>query len=182
MKPICSTPDCVELAGSRGLCRSHYMKWWRSENADRKKAVDSAWRAANREKLRADAAKWRAANPDAKALLDRSWRDRNREAEAERRRLWDHSNRERATEAARKKRARRMSAFVADVDAAEIRARDAGICQLCAHPIDPSLEWPHPLSFSLDHVIPLSRGGTHEPANVQAAHFRCNTVKGNRTP
>ena len=182
MKPTCDRPDCDGPARARGLCQPHYLKWWRTENAALKKSIDSDWRAANREKLRADAAAWRAANPDAKAAQDRSWRERNRESEAARRREWDEANRDRATEAARKKRARKLAAFVAQVDAARVLARDSGTCQLCTRPIDPSLAWPHPMSFSLDHVIPLSRGGTHEPANVQASHFRCNSVKGNRTP
>jgi HNH endonuclease len=37
---------------------------------------------------------------------------------------------------------------------------------------------PDPLSKSLDHLIPLSRGGTHEPANVSLAHLRCNVSRG----
>jgi len=40
-----------------------------------------------------------------------------------------------------------------------------------------SLKAPHPLSMSIDHIIPLSRGGTHEPDNVQLAHFICNSIK-----
>lgn len=32
---------------------------------------------------------------------------------------------------------------------------------------------------SIDHIIPLSRGGAHSWKNVQLAHFRCNTLKGN---
>jgi hypothetical protein len=30
----------------------------------------------------------------------------------------------------------------------------------------------------MDHVIPLAKGGTHEPANVRCAHFLCNALKG----
>ncbi|MFJ9212987.1 HNH endonuclease [Streptomyces sp. NPDC102264] len=33
---------------------------------------------------------------------------------------------------------------------------------------------------SIDHVIPLARGGTHEPANVQCAHWLCNAIKSDR--
>jgi 5-methylcytosine-specific restriction endonuclease McrA len=32
---------------------------------------------------------------------------------------------------------------------------------------------------SIDHVVPLSRGGTHELSNVQLAHYRCNLEKHN---
>ena len=35
----------------------------------------------------------------------------------------------------------------------------------------------HPLSPTIDHVIPLSKGGTHEPGNCRLACFRCNAIK-----
>lgn len=62
----------------------------------------------------------------------------------------------------------------------EIAARDGFRCGICSDRVDMARVWPHPLSPSLDHVVPLSEGGTHEPANVQLAHLRCNTAKGNR--
>lgn len=62
----------------------------------------------------------------------------------------------------------------------DIAARDSWTCGLCDLPVDLELAWPDPLSKSLDHVVPLSRGGAHDPDNVQLAHLRCNTAKGNR--
>lgn len=34
---------------------------------------------------------------------------------------------------------------------------------------------------SLDHVVPVSRGGTHRPENLLPACVPCNQVKANRT-
>lgn len=62
---------------------------------------------------------------------------------------------------------------------AEIVARDKGRCHLCGNRV-PDLPWPHKLSPSLDHVVPLSKGGEHDPANVRLAHLFCNLSKGNR--
>ena len=31
---------------------------------------------------------------------------------------------------------------------------------------------------SIDHLIPISRGGTHTKDNVKLAHMRCNSIKG----
>jgi 5-methylcytosine-specific restriction endonuclease McrA len=31
--------------------------------------------------------------------------------------------------------------------------------------------------MQLDHIVPLARGGTHEPRNVQVSHARCNNRK-----
>lgn len=35
---------------------------------------------------------------------------------------------------------------------------------------------------TLDHVVPLSRGGLHIPANLASACLRCNLSKGTRLP
>jgi len=56
--------------------------------------------------------------------------------------------------------------------------RDGWRCQICRRKIDPSLAFPHPRSASLDHIIPVSAGGTHEPKNVQLACLSCNCRKG----
>lgn len=62
----------------------------------------------------------------------------------------------------------------------EIAERDHWTCRLCSDPVDPGRIWPDPLSGSIDHIVPLSLGGGHEPTNVQLAHLRCNTAKGAR--
>jgi 5-methylcytosine-specific restriction endonuclease McrA len=42
-----------------------------------------------------------------------------------------------------------------------------------------NLRHPHPLSASLDHLVPLSAGGVHAPDNVALAHLRCNIMRSN---
>ena len=54
--------------------------------------------------------------------------------------------------------------------------RDQWTCQLCFDPIDPLAplgNW----SASVDHVIPISKQGTDEIDNLQAAHRWCNSVR-----
>ncbi len=65
----------------------------------------------------------------------------------------------------------------------EILERDSYLCWICGGPVDLSAPYrmgnpgwevyPH-----LDHVIPLSKGGSDTPANVRTAHARCNVDKG----
>lgn len=48
--------------------------------------------------------------------------------------------------------------------------------------IDYSLPARHPLSFEVDELVPVSRGGSPlDRANVAAAHRRCNQWRGNRS-
>lgn len=64
----------------------------------------------------------------------------------------------------------------------DIGDRDDWVCYLCEQPIDRQLIWPDPESATTDHVIPLSRGGEHDPDNVRITHARCNSAKGDRMP
>lgn len=36
---------------------------------------------------------------------------------------------------------------------------------------------PDPLCASIDHIVPLSQGGTNDLTNLQLAHLRCNLRK-----
>ena len=48
--------------------------------------------------------------------------------------------------------------------------RDGHVCQLCGRPG----------ANSVDHIIPRSKGGTHDMDNLRAAHMVCNNRRGAR--
>lgn len=54
----------------------------------------------------------------------------------------------------------------------EVLRRDHHTCQYCGSTHN----------LTLDHVVPLSKGGSHSWDNVVTACERCNQRKGNRTP
>ena len=81
-----------------------------------------------------------------------------------------------------KRRMRLRSALVEVFDRSEIFERDAWVCQLCMELTDRSAIWPDPLMPSLDHIIPVSRGGKHSRANAQTSHLGCNIRKGANIP
>ena len=55
------------------------------------------------------------------------------------------------------------------------------ICGICGKPVDFRLKWPDPLSPTVDHIIPISKGG-HPSAieNLQLAHWTCNRQKADK--
>ncbi|QOV99523.1 HNH endonuclease [Rhodococcus pyridinivorans] len=65
-------------------------------------------------------------------------------------------------------------------DPIEIFERDGWVCSLCSTAIDQGLSYPHPMSASIDHIVPVAEGGEHSRANVAAAHLVCNMRKGVR--
>ena len=53
-----------------------------------------------------------------------------------------------------------------------VMARDAGICHLCGGP--------H--ADAIDHIVPVSWGGSDDPSNLAPAHTSCNTRKRDARP
>ena len=57
------------------------------------------------------------------------------------------------------------------------------ICAICGKPVDKSLKYPHPMSPTVDHIIPVAKNG--DPAsidNLQLAHRYCNRQKSDKLP
>lgn len=61
----------------------------------------------------------------------------------------------------------------------DIFNRDGWRCQICKRKTRPKAQVPHLLAPTIDHIVPLSRGGADTPENVQTAHFKCNSRKRN---
>ena len=55
------------------------------------------------------------------------------------------------------------------------------VCAICGRLVDKRLKFPHPMSASVDHIIPIAKGG-HPSAieNLQLTHLICNQVKSSK--
>lgn len=53
-------------------------------------------------------------------------------------------------------------------------------CHICGGKINCLLRLPDKMAATIDHIIPLSRGGEHLYSNVAPAHYLCNELKANR--
>jgi hypothetical protein len=59
-----------------------------------------------------------------------------------------------------------------------IYQRDKGICHICGSRVHKKFNRKDKLSGTMDHLIPLSRGGSHIYENVKLAHWICNIRRG----
>ena len=122
------------------------------------------WRERNRERLRRyELAKWYKMSPDKRRL---KWR----KARANWRK--HHPDRQYAQMFAyyAKKKAVTVGAAI-DYEAIIIASR--GLCGICQQSIRDG-------ETNFDHIVPLSRGGSHTQQNIQLTHASCNRRKGNR--
>lgn len=78
------------------------------------------------------------------------------------------------------RRARTYGSFGSAVDRIKVFESDGYRCHLCGKKTDKRRAVPHPKAPTVDHIVPLSRGGVHEPSNCRTACFSCNVLKGNR--
>lgn len=90
------------------------------------------------------------------------------------------------SERRRYKRAKQNGKIDWSISLDKLMVRDKNVCALCGEPVDVNdyhvtddgafvahMKYP-----SVDHILPLNRGGTHTWDNVQLAHFMCNSIKG----
>lgn len=55
------------------------------------------------------------------------------------------------------------------------------ICGICGQPVDMSLKYPDPMSKTVDHIIPIAKGGhPSDLSNLQLAHRWCNRQKSDK--
>jgi len=155
--------------------QAELSRLWREANPEVVKLYRRAWDAAHVEERRASKRAWYEANRE--WVL--TWPERNPESSAARFQRYREAHRDARAEAQRRRRVDKFGGVIEDVD---LPALWTGSCGICAGVMDEQLRWPHPMSKSIDHIIPLSQGGTHQAENLQWAHLRCNISKGARMP
>lgn len=134
---------------------SEYNKRWRTENEAEYRKSYRQYREANLDKVRESFARWEANNP--KHTTE-----------------WTQRNPERAREIVRRRRARLRSVptfIVTERDIVRLIARHGGKCAYCAGILGDG--------YHMDHVMPVSLGGSNGIGNLAPACATCNTSKSN---
>lgn len=150
---------------------------WRAANREKKRAESATYRAAHKEKMQAQSAAWCKAHPEKMAEYQRAFRERNPESSRTRREAY-RATPEGAlvhrTCAARRRALKRNAQGSHDRgDVEECFRVQGGRCFYClASLVD---------DYHVDHMMPLSRGGSNGPENIVVSCQQCNLRKRTKT-
>jgi hypothetical protein len=150
----------VEWTKAHPERRAEIRRKWKETHPE----YDSKYYETNKKWIRAQQAEYRGLHPE----MQKAWREAHPEYFAE----WRKAHRMEKNEEWHLYRARQMSNGPFEfISRRKVWERDGGICGICKQPADEQ-------NWHVDHVIPLSKGGTHTYDNVQVAHPVCNLSKG----
>lgn len=162
-----------------------YKKTYRQANSEKIKRYKKAYRKTHKEEIKAYNETYRKTNCEKLRAYDRArnkaknkayWKANPDKMKAKNKAYWK-ANPEKCRDYGRKRRSLKLKVPYESINDKRVSMRDGWICQICHKVVNKRLKYPNPMSASLDHITPLSKGGTHTYANVQLAHLGCNLSK-----
>jgi len=166
----------------------------RAQNRDIILARERAWRLANRDNVLEYKKRDRERHPENYKRLKREWAERNADKIRIRKKADYVGNKDTINArlekfrrenpdryklagilSSQRRRARLASVPREKIDRDALYERDGGICGICGKKVERD-------EVSIDHIIPLSKGGPHLMSNLQIAHLKCNKARGNSGP
>lgn len=163
-----------------------YQKKWRSDNKDKLKAYAKLRYKAHREEYIEHAKKRYALDPEGKKEYQRKYYQTNKEKVSISNKKWQLKNidkvRQIHADVMNRRRARLRTSKREKYNREFIFDRFGGYCIVCDEAINKTIRFPSLESFTIHHIVPISRGGPDIMDNVAPAHFRCNMKVGNKVP
>lgn len=169
--------------------RSAYAKEWREKNQEKfltyratpewkvkAKEASKRYREKNPEKVAEQSRLYRLANRDKRAKSFKKWCAANPEYDKEWRKRWKLENPEKYRHKNRTSNVRRRQAIGSHTasDICDILKLQKGRCAICRDKLGKK--------YHVDHIKPLSSGGTNDRSNLQITCEPCNLSKGARDP
>ncbi len=162
-------PHCNAPIGPRAIqCLPCYHRAYYQAHRESALANAREYGAKHREaRISYAKAYYRARTLVASAYMRKYYRD-HRDSRRAYNKAYGHAHQLEKNENKHRWKARRRANFVETVKPQIVYQRDQGICGICGQHV-------RLVQMSLDHILPLSKGGEHSYQNVQLAHRHCNS-------
>lgn len=174
-----------QLRPERESRQKEYRRQWKIKNAAHVKAVNDKWREENKNRAKATTDSWRLENPDKVKGYSKAWNDRNpiklKEKEArrwrekkeeltEKNKKWFEKNKGMRSVYAQNyvNKKRNRGKLSKDIKSMLFKSQK-GLCVCCGKALG--------ADYHLDHIFPLSKGGSNTDDNVQLLRKECNMQK-----
>ena len=171
-----------KLIGDRPLTAAERTKRWREAHPDRAKAAQERYKENHPGATAAASRRYYARNAESEKARAMAWREANREESRRHRRESYFRNRDKNL-AAMKEWAQKNAAKVRNYQhVRRERAVQNGIFYITDKDLNrlvasPCAECGSTDRIEIDHIIPISRGGTHGIGNLQPLCYDCNRSK-----
>ena len=163
--------DETKFRKERKVCRAcdaAAQAAWRLANPEKRRAQKASWRKANAEKHNASARAWYRANAERGKATRAAWREANPEKNRAIISAWSKANPHRVKAARHRHKSLKRSApgaFTGDEWLAIIE-KQRGRCVNCREKA----------KLTVDHIVPLSAGGSNYACNIQWLCHSCNSA------
>jgi 5-methylcytosine-specific restriction endonuclease McrA len=188
---VCSLAHAERYEQANREHVDNYRKEWREANKDKLHAKTMAWRAANRERwdeaarewqrankehVAAKRSEWYQANVDRRRLTNKVWRQENLEQTKIVKKVWLSANKLRTRVYTENRRVRKLANGGSHTpeQIEELYTKQHERCVGCNKSIRKHYE--------IDHIIPITRGGSNDISNIQLLCLPCNRGKHNKMP
>ena len=175
----------ISPCGTTAAYRRHRRRGEPYCDACRKANTEASniWIANNKERAKEIRRKSAQRNKKRMSNYTKNWYQENKERITKQQRKYYYANKNKAYARAAKRRALKYNAIKDNYTPGYIIAIYGTLCHLCKEEID--LKAPRATKYKgwerglqIDHVVPLSKGGSDTLDNLRPAHGLCNISKG----
>lgn len=169
---------------------SEKAKVWRHNNKEKKAEIDKKYREANKDKLKVQAKAWKNANKDFVSKKAKEYNILNKDRRRELNKIYQNTEKGRIAKITSDNKRRFLKKQLSDNTIPlsnghyptskvllEMLKQQNHKCVYCECKISHKLK-----NIHLDHIVPISAGGTHSILNVQWLCASCNLSKGAKHP
>jgi len=176
---ICSIKGCNNKHYGKSLCRKHWSKQYQKRYYQNNKDHYAKWRQDNKEYIKRENKRYRKEHKEYYIRINKQYCLDNKERKAEYNKKYNQTPIGKAMLKVRKHKRRALlkgltKETIQRVYEDNLKKYGTLTCILCNKPIAFGKD-------SLEHLTPVSRGGSNDYENLGVAHLNCNHKKHTKT-